>query len=164
MASKYPITLAYVKRYGDQVEQEIEKRLYNYGKYATGKLYDSIRYEIKETKSKISIAFFMLEYGKFVDKGTKPSKYADSKGKGTGKSPFIESLMKWCVIKGIPKEAAFPIRRNIWKYGIAPTNFFTIPTTRRVASFAKGVGETMAKDYEKMIKKEYDGNKSNKRT
>lgn len=156
MVGNYPNTLKYLKTYGDSVESEIETRLKGFGKYASGKLYNSIRYEIKETDDKFIVSFFMADYGKYVDKGTKPSKYANSTGKGTGKSKFIESLMKWCVIKGLPKQAAFPIRRNIWKYGIPPTNFFTIPTTRRIKQLETAVEKTMAQDVDKMIQNEFD--------
>lgn len=155
MANNFPNTLKFLKTYGNQVESEIETRLKNYGKYASGKLYDSIRYEIKETDEKFSLSFFMADYGKYVDKGTKPSKYANMKrkGKSNRKSKFIESLMKWCAIKGINKNAAFPIRRNIWKFGIKPTNFFTIPTTRRQKQLEKGTEKAIALDMEILIKK-----------
>jgi hypothetical protein len=95
----------------------------------------------------------MADYGTFVDKGIKPSKYADSTGKGRGKSKFITSLQKWCRIKGLPEGLAFPIRRNIWKFGIKPTNFFTIPTTRRLKQFHKGIELNMAKDMDTEIQK-----------
>lgn len=148
-------TIRYVTTYGNQVENEIETRLYNLGKVASGNLYDSIGYKIIETKNGIKLQFFMADYGKFVDKGTKPSKYADMEGKGSGKSEFITRLMKWCEIKGIPRNAAFPIRRNIWKFGIAPTNFFTIPTTRRQKQFEQGVAKNMALDAEQTLSQEY---------
>jgi len=155
MAFKYPETKKYLTTYGNQVENEILTRLHNFGKYASGKLYDSIGYNIKETDTKFTLTFVMEYYGQFVDKGIKPSKYANSKRKGRkgGKSKFIEALMKWCRIKGIPVNAAFPIRAKIWRDGIAPTNFFTIPTTRRIKQFEKGVEKAMAKDVESIIKK-----------
>lgn len=164
MASEYKNTEKFLKTYANQVESEIETRLMSNGKYASGYLYDSIRYEIKEDSKKFLLTFKMADYGRYVDKGTKPSKYADSEGKGTGKSPFITSLMKWCAIRGLPKNAAFPIRRKIWKMGIAPTNFFTIPTTRRLKQLEKGVEKNMALDLENIIRKELNVNKSRKRT
>lgn len=153
MANEFKNTKKYLINYGNQVENEIETRLKNHGKYAYGFLYNSIRYELKETNEQFTLSFFMADYGKYVDKGIKPSKYSDSKGKGSGKSKFIESLMKWCRIKGLPKEAAFPIRKNIWKHGIAPTNFFTIPTTRRLKQLEAGVEKAMALDVEQYIQK-----------
>lgn len=153
MANNYPNTIAFLTRYGNQVESEIETRLYNAGKYASGKLYDSITYRIEQKKEEFKILFSMADYGIYVDKGTKPSKYANATGKGTGKSKFITSLMKWCAIRGLPKNAAFPIRRKIWKYGIPPTNFFTIPVTRRLAQMNKGLEKALAQDLELQIKK-----------
>lgn len=157
MASKqFAETDAFIRKYGQSVEKEIKTRLMNNGKVATGKLFKSIRHDVKETKEEFILSFYMDEYGYYVDKGSKPSKYADMDGKGTGKSEFIKSLMKWCQAKGLPKGLAFPIRRSIWKYGIAPTNFFTIPTTRRQKQFDEGVEKNMAKDIDNMIQKEID--------
>ena len=97
MASKYPETLAFIRKYGNSVEQEIETRLTNYGKIATGKLLDSIRYEVKETKEEFILTFEMNEYGKYVDKGVKPHpEYLT--GKGKGKSKFLQALKKWCKV------------------------------------------------------------------
>lgn len=161
MANKlYPETEAFIRKYGDSVENEIEARLTGHNKIASGKLYDSIRYEVKETKKEFILSFIMAEYGQYVDKGVKPKKYLGMKRKkgGSKKSKFIEALMKWCKIKGLPTNAAFPIRRNIWKFGIAPTNFFTIPTTRRQKYFEKELEKAMARDIDNQLQKEIDGN------
>jgi hypothetical protein len=150
--SEFKKTEKFVRNYGSQVENEIEARLKGHGKYASGKLYDSIRHEVREEAGKFVIKFAMAEYGFWVDKGSKPSKYADSTGRGKGKSKFIESLKKWCRIKGLPEGAAFPIRRKIWKFGIPPTNFFTIPTTRRKAALEKGIKENVILDVEQILR------------
>ena len=103
----------------------------------------------------------MADYGQYVDKGVNGTEknwgsiYSYKKGQPTGgKSKFISSLQKWCAIKGIPKGAAFAIRRNIFKYGIAPTNFFTIPTTRRRKQLEDGIRKNMALDIELAIEQE----------
>lgn len=163
MASSFPNTLAYLNKFGSQVENEIETRLYNAGKVASGNLYDSIGFDVKERKNEFSISFRMADYGEYVDKGIKPSKYANSTGGGTGKSPFIKSLMKWCEIKGLPKNAAFPIRRKIWRDGIPATNFFTIPTRRRLKQLNVGFEKAYAKDVELNIQKELKKNGYNKK-
>lgn len=153
--AEFKRTFKYITTYGNQVEQEIETRLFNLGKVASGKLYDSIGYKVIENEKGYKLQFYMADYGKYVDKGTKPSKYADSKEGGTGKSQFITSLMKWCKIKGLPQGMAFPIRRKIWKFGQAPTNFFTIPTTRRQKQFKEGVKKNMAIDSKEFLVNEY---------
>lgn len=149
--AKWSNTRKFITTYGSQVENEIETRLHNRGKIASGKLYDSIGFKVGFSKGKFSLRFVMEYYGTFVDKGTKPSKYANAKGKGTGKSEFIKSLFKWCQIKGLPKSAAFAIRKKIWKEGLPPTYFFTLPTTRRQKQYEAGVEKNMALDIEKQI-------------
>lgn len=158
MENEFRHTLNFITNYANQVEQEIETRLYNAGKVASGELYDSIEYEIKENKTTISLTFKMAEHGNYVDKGVNGtekrwgSKYSYKEGKPTGKkSEFISALQRWCQIKGLPKEAAFPIRRHIFKMGIAPTNFFTIPTTRRRKQFEHGIKKNMALDIEETL-------------
>jgi hypothetical protein len=39
-------------------------------------------------------------------------------------------------------------------FGIQPTNFFTIPTTRRQKQFEQGLGDAMALDIDKQLEKE----------
>lgn len=146
-------TEAYIRKYGSQVEQEIETRLHNLDKVASGELIYSIGFEVKETPKAFTLSFHMAEHGYWVDKGSKPSKYANSEEKGTGKSPFIKSLMKWCDIKGLPRGAAFPIRKKIWKFGQPPTNFFTIPTTRRRKQLESGIKKNMAIDAKQILRK-----------
>ena len=41
-------------------------------------------------------------------------------------------------------------------FGIKPTNFFTIPTTRRQKQFEQGLGDSMAKDLDTQLQKELD--------
>jgi hypothetical protein len=142
MAGEYPHTEKYVRTYAQQVEQEIEKRLHGYGKIASGKLYDSIRYVMEVSSSRIKLSFLMAPYGVYVDKGRKP-----------GKMPPLKAIQRWCRIKGIEEAAAFPIARKIGKEGIAPTNFFTIPTTRRAKQFAENVRKSLVLDTEQAIKK-----------
>jgi hypothetical protein len=162
MASSFKNTLKFVTNYANQVEAEIETRLHNNKKVASGDLYDSIGYTITETPTRISLSFVMDDYGKFVDKGVNgymngwgsPYSFKPKNGKGSGKSKFISELQRWCVIRGLPKGAAFPIRKNIWKNGIAPTNFFTLPTTRRLKQFNEGVKKNMALDIEAQIQKD----------
>lgn len=146
-------TEKFVLTYANQVENEIETRLTNHGKIASGHLYDSIGYEIKEEKGRIILTFKMASYGKYVDEGTDPSTKYPGDGGGTGKSAFIESLKKWCRIKGLPEGMAFPIRRKIWETGLPSTNFFTIPTTRRKKQFEAGVKKAMILDIEQIIAK-----------
>lgn len=152
MASDFKNTKKYLEGYSASLEREMRTRLVNQGKVASGKLFDSIRVEFKETPQGFEMKSKMADYGVYVDKGVKPHpEYL--KGKGTGKSKMIPALMKWCQIQGLPKEAAYPIRRHIWKFGIKPTNFFTVTVKRREKELSKGIEKAMAKDFEDILKK-----------
>ena len=155
MANEFKNTTDFIKKFGKEVENEIKSRLLTYDKKASGKLYKSIKFEYRESLKQLEASWRMEDYGVYVDKGVKPQpKYLT--GKGSGKSKFIEALKKWCKIRGIPQGAAYPIRRNIWKYGIKPTNFFTIPTTRRAKYYTEQIEKNMALDLDKQLQKELD--------
>jgi hypothetical protein len=162
MASDFPLTRKYMSTYGRQVVDEMRTRLTGFDKVATKGLYDSLKFRTQEKDNEFIISFFMAEYGQYVDKGVNgyarrvgsiySFKPKDGNHKPQRKSKFIESLKKWCKVKGLPEGAAFPIRRNIWKFGIRPTQFFTIPTTRRQKQFEQMVAKNMAKDIDNNIK------------
>lgn len=165
MQSKFPITRKYIETYGKSVESEIKKRLKGHDKYASGKLYESIRFIMKETPKDFTLDFTMLDYGKYVDKGVKGSKTnkaGNTPYKYTNKMPPTKVFDKWVLRKGLaPRDKKgkflnryrikFAIARSIFLHGVAPTNFFTIPTTRRAKQFEAGVGNAMAQDLDKMI-------------
>lgn len=157
MANKFTNTTAFVKRYGDQVETEIKNRLKNAGKFASGKLYKSIRHDVKIEKGQFVLRFFAEDYAKYVDKGVEgaKSKRAGEGGKSIykfkDKMPPEKPFKSWLRKKGIPKDKSFAVRRSIYLFGITPTNFFTIPTTRRLKQFEKGVEENMIKDINKIV-------------
>jgi hypothetical protein len=160
--TQFPLTRKYLTEYGQSVIGEMKTRLTNQGKEATGTLHKSLRFRTQEKDNEFIVSFFMAEYGQYVDKGVNgyarrvgsiySFKPKDGNHKPQRKSKFIESLKKWCKVKGLPEGAAFPIRRNIWKFGIKPTNFFTIPTTRRQKQFEQMVAKNMAKDIDNNIK------------
>jgi hypothetical protein len=165
MAGEFKHTKAFLHKYGNSVEQEIKVRLRNNGKMGTGALYDSIDYEVTETSTKFKITFHMLDYGRFVDKGVEGSESGKA-GEGgssqyayTNKMPPKEEIERWMKIKGIPLEASYPIRRKIFTLGITPTNFFTIPTTRRIKQLEQGVKEAMVKDIDENLRRQYGKNK-----
>jgi hypothetical protein len=177
MASEFKNTEAFIRKYGKSVESEIQTRLINSGKYASGGLYKSLRTEVKEEKGDFILRFYFVnpgkEYAAFVDKGVTgagiPQKFGGLKKKvnkgqfdkdagrihafGKKMPPNNKSIRNWMTIKGLPKEAGFAIRRSIWIFGIAPTNFFTIPTTRRQKQFEAGIEKSMALDFEQIILK-----------
>lgn len=156
-------TEAYIKKYGKEVEAEIRNRLLSAGKLASGKLLKSIRFMFRKSVENLEVEFRMADYGKFVDKGVSGAGIPNGfKGKKkrviknrpysfTTKMPPESSIRSWLRIQGLPKEASFPIRRSIFIFGIEPTNFFTIPTTRRQKQFIEKLDEAIAKDIDEQI-------------
>lgn len=168
MASDFKNTEKFVRTYGKEVEKEIKNRLLSAGKKASGKLIKSIRFDVRETKKEFLLTFEMEDYGLYVDKGVSghgvPENFGGKKKQvvTTGKFKFgdkmppdTSGLKSWLRLKGIPKKQGFAVRRSIWIFGIAPTNFFTIPTTRRQKQFEQGIEKNMALDFESAIAKEF---------
>jgi hypothetical protein len=80
-------------------------------KVASGSLINSINYRLQDTANGINVILLANDYLQYVDRGRKPGTY-----------PPIQAIQRWVTIKGLPKEAAWAIRQNIFKFGIKPTN------------------------------------------
>jgi hypothetical protein len=149
---RYAITEGALNELGkffiQRMKNEIKKKQYPYApgykgerpatglgnKYASGNLYNSLSYKVVMFQGQPSLEISYADYFDNVNKGTKPNpKYLT--GKGSGKSAFIESLLKWISIRGIKPKGykgkgryasgmklglALAIRKNIFRYGIAP--------------------------------------------
>jgi hypothetical protein len=128
MAEFQPISPQKMREFGKDYVKILYRELRREGKDATGALINSLAFEIKEEAQQIQIILLANDYLKYVDKGRKPGKY-----------PPIKAIAKWVQVKGISKEAIFPIARSIYKFGIKPTNviqrvikeFETSPTLQK---------------------------------
>ena len=115
-------------------------------KSSTGSLINSVSYKLREEASQINIVIESEDYLTYVDQGRKPGKY-----------PPIQAIANWCRVKGIPQSAAFPIAKNIFKFGIKPTNI--IQQTVNVITnptFIKKYEEEGAENIENIIKLEIE--------
>lgn len=163
-SKQWPEVDKYLNKYGQSVIDEMRTRLKGYDKFATGALYNNMSYAVTKDWE---VVFELEDYYKFVDKGV--NGYAKRRGspfsfkpkdkdwKPKKKSKFIESLKIWCRAKGLPEGLAFPIRRNLWKFGIAPTQFYSLTIKRRQKQFETGLENAMVKDIDKQLQKEIDG-------
>jgi len=134
--------------YGKQVVAEMKTRLIGAGKVASGALLNALGYEVEQNSADQTVLSITIdppanEYSYYVDKGRKP-----------GKMPPVENIQKWCKLKGIPEGAAFAIAKNIGKFGIPPTNFYTISVTRRAKQLEKLLEVAIVKDLEIAVRKE----------
>lgn len=107
-----------LNKYGDDYVKTLTKHLLEADKRASGKLIQSLNYDVKD----FMIEILGEDYLDFVDQGVdgKFTSYG-SPFRFTNKMPPVSEISKWCSIKGIPKSAAFPIAKNIFKFGIEPT-------------------------------------------
>jgi len=115
-----------------------------YPKVASGKLVQSINYRLQPLATGIQVQLLSEDYLKYVDKGRRPGTY-----------PPIQAIKRWAAIKGIPQEAAWAIRKNIFKFGIKPTRViartrFTIEKNRKyVQKYEKSIVDQITKNIEK---------------
>ena len=166
MAKEFSNVEAFIRKYGLEVETEIKNRLKGANKVATGKLYRSIKFNIRQSVKELEASWRMEDYGLYVDKGISGAGIPEGfQGKMKtlvrngefrfkDKMPPKGSLRKWFKARSVDKKYDFAIRRSIWIFGIAPTNFFTIPTRRRQKQFEAGLEKAMVKDLDIMIEKQ----------
>jgi hypothetical protein len=115
-----------------------------YAKVASGSLVNSINYRLQDTANGINLILLANDYLKWVDRGRKPGTY-----------PPIQAIQRWVAIKGIPKEAAWAIRQNIYKFGIKPTRViaktrFELETNRKyIQKYERAIVDTLTKNIEK---------------
>lgn len=89
--------------------------------FGIGNLSKSV--EVVYDRDQQTLGVLMASYWKYVEYGV-PPKPEYLTGKGSGQSVLIPILKAWAASKGIDPNAAYAIRRNIFKFGIAPTNFY----------------------------------------
>ena len=125
----------------------------------SGKLKNSLKGYVKESKNSIQVSFEMEEYGFFQDRGVKGKKSGKSLDgyKYTNKMPPPKAFDKWAVRKGIAprykngkfikrKSLNFLIARSIFNKGIKPTLFFTKPFEKYYKRLPKELTEKYALD------------------
>lgn len=137
-----------LETYGKQVVAEMKTRLIGAGKVASGALLKALGYEVEQNSASQTVLSITIdtpanEYAYYVDKGRKP-----------GKMPPVDNIKKWCKLKGIPEGAAWAIAKNIGKFGIPPTNFYTISVTRRAKQLDKLLEVAILKDTELAVMSE----------
>ena len=121
------------------IVSELQKELVTQGHVLTGALRDSIRYEVKQLPNIVEGLVFMLEYGEAIDQGIQPSKIPYSgNGKG-GTSEYIQGLIRFFVLKGLPREeaksAAFATANKHRQTGFPTPNSFRFSSNGKRTGF-----------------------------
>jgi len=130
------------RKYSEKYISILSKELVRLGKKASGKLIKSLREKFNDATNAIEILITSEKYLEFVDKGRKP-----------GRFPPLQAIQAWCRIRRIPKAAAFPIAKKIYKFGIKPTNVIQKANKRWEKEIKPDVEKDMAKAIEKEIVK-----------
>ena len=154
----------YLESFGKYIVQQSRTNLTKKRKNVNKALYNSIRFTISKDYEGFVIKFYMLDYGKFVDKGVsgfkKIQEYTTYDGRKVAspfqynlKQPPPEPLSKWIKQRGLkPKglgrgrdkktgrfisNLAFLIGRKIRIRGIKSTSFFQRPLMLGLEGFGK---------------------------
>lgn len=106
----------------------------------TGNLAKSLRFEVQEVTEGLLLQIYQADYGDFVLKGVKGAQSSTKAPKSPfsyrDKMPPAAPLDRWVIKKGISgtrdskgrfvkrKSLVFLIRRSIFRFGIAPFNYF----------------------------------------
>lgn len=127
-------------KFGKYVVQQARTNLTKKKKNVSKKLYNSIGYASKPSKSGMSFSFefFMEDYGEFQDKGVSGiKKKYNTPYSYKNKKPPIGPLDKWIVKRGFKsirdeqgrfikrRSLAFAIQNKIYRDGIKPSHFFS---------------------------------------
>lgn len=109
-AGKSTLVERLITEVGTDVVKQLSEAIVDKHKVASGRLLNSLSFEVKQLLTEFQIIFYGEKYFINVEDGRKP-----------GTFPPISAIEKWCRVKRIPKRAAYPIARSIWKFGIKPT-------------------------------------------
>ena len=168
----------YLTSFGKYIVKQSRTVLTKKKKNVNKALYNSIRFDIKADALGFEINFYMLDYGKFVDKGVqgwevKDNKYTDYKGeekltkysykRNTPPIP-ISDLMSWIKARGIQardkkgrfapikrKGLAFAISHSIKRRGIKGLSFFQRPMELALNRFGGELLKELSKDIKEEI-------------
>lgn len=141
-----------LEMFGNKYVDILTAELKAAGKEASGNLINSLDYRIVREANMIQIIIQANDYLTYVDEGRKPGSY-----------PPIQAIKSWCNIKGIPQGAAFPIARNIFKFGIKPTGVIQ-KTNKKITdnNNLTQLQQIVANNIEKYVSQElFDGKRFN---
>lgn len=131
-----------VEKFGLDTVSAIGAALRAVGANNTGQLINSLRAELQDTGKGLELLIKGNGYFNVIENGRKPG----------SKQPPLSAIIEWTKSKGIPESAAFPIAKNIGKFGIKPR-----PVLKQVVEsneFKKNyqlIAEAYAKDVAKEI-------------
>jgi len=141
-------TKAYLSKFAFNVVKGARTNLTKNGKNDTSALYNSLGSEVTVGKNSFSLAFFMEEYGNYVDQGVKGkesssrapnSPFRFGTGSSKGSKSLSEIMAEYAKRKGFQwrdsktgrfmshQSMGYIMARSKYNKGVAPSMFFTRP-------------------------------------
>ena len=152
-----------LQKFQRYVVRESRSNLKKMKKNSSGKLYNSIKGNVKVSKNSFELDFEMLPYGQFQDKGVSGMKKKyDTPFTYRDKMPPSRAFDKWMIKRGIAprnkegqfqtrKGLAYKIARGIYFNGIKPSLFFTKPFEKAYKKLSPELVESFGLDVESLM-------------
>lgn len=152
-----------LQKFQRYVVRESRSNLKKMKKNSSGKLYNSIKGNVKVNKNSFELDFEMLPYGQFQDKGVSGvKKKYDTPFTYRDKMPPSRVFDKWMIKRGIAprnkegqfqtrKGLAYAIARGIYFNGIKPSLFFTKPFEKAYKKLSPELVESFGLDVESLM-------------
>ncbi len=158
--------------FGKRVQQQARSNLTKSDRKDTGKLYNSIKYQVQVHKNSFHLSFSLTDYALYVDKGVKgfrsgakapnsPYKFGSGRGPKGGLTAAIQG---WVQRKRIQfrdrgtgkfmsyKNTAWVITKHIYATGLKPANFFTKAFENEFKKLPDEVVQTYGLEVSKLMK------------
>lgn len=157
-------------KFGKYVVQQAKSNLTRKKKNASKELYNSISYDIKQSKNSFEFSISMEDYGIYIDRGVegvggpgwdkRVVKYNDFKYRN--KRPPSKAFNGWVIRRGIAprdkngkfisrKSIMFAIANSVYHRGLETTEFFTLPFTRAFDKLPDEVIDAYGLDMEELL-------------
>jgi len=149
-----------IRKFAKYVIQQSRTNLTKKRKNVNKELYNSLSFEQKQIQDIFSLDMFMMDYGKFQDKGVNgKNKNYGSLYSFRNKKPPMQPLADWAKArnirlrdekgrykKGNYRTIGFILQKSIYEKGIKPSLFFTKPFEKAWSLFPEQFLEAYGKD------------------
>ena len=133
-----------IENIGNTVKNEYQQKLKDGNHIASGKLYNSINYNIETTDTGIKLYFVALDYYIYIENG-----------RAKGKMPPINEIRKWMVFKKIPDSGGtdYRIAKSIAKNGIKANPYLKNIKNKTIPTFKDDIEKALQLDIDIELQK-----------
>lgn len=173
-------TRKYLSNFAMNVVKGARQNLTKKGKNDSNALYNSLGKEVTVGKNSFSLAFFMEEYGNYLDQGVKGkesssrapnSPFRFGTGSSTGGKSLSEIMTEYAKRKGFQwkdkktgkfmshQSMGYIMARSKYNKGVAPTMFFTKPFEAAFKRLPDELVEKFGLDIDNLLEHSLNKNK-----